>query len=93
MDLQADGPAVIVRYDWQVDARKPLLRALTWLLRPIFTANHKWAMRKGEESLKLELARRHVANVAFADDLLKRSRRSSGGNGRPWRWNCGDVRR
>ncbi len=32
----------------------------------IFSANHHWAMRRGEESLCLELARRHVA----ADPLL-----------------------
>jgi len=27
----------------------------------IFSANHHWAMRRGEESLRLELARRQVA--------------------------------
>jgi hypothetical protein len=53
-----DGPTAVVRYDWDVEARKPVLRMLTWLLRPIFTANHNWAMRKGEKSLRLELARR-----------------------------------
>jgi hypothetical protein len=31
-------------------------------MKPIFSANHRWAMAKGEESLKLELARRHAAN-------------------------------
>ena len=56
--FQQDGPTAVVRYDWNVQARKPALRALTWLFRPIFTANHNWAMRKGEESLRLELARR-----------------------------------
>jgi hypothetical protein len=52
-----------VRYDWQVEARKPVLRALTWLLRPIFTANHNWAMRMGEQSLRLELARRRAVTA------------------------------
>lgn len=47
-------------YDWQIDAEKPLLKKLTWLLRPIFSANHHWAMRKGEESLKLEIRRQHA---------------------------------
>jgi hypothetical protein len=56
-----DGPTAVVRYDWNVEARKPVLRALTWLFRPVFTANHDWAMRKGEESLRLELARRAAA--------------------------------
>lgn len=31
-------------------------------MKPIFAANHHWAMRKGEESLTLEFARRHAAN-------------------------------
>lgn len=58
--FRQDGATAVVRYDWQVEARKPLLRSLTWLLRPIFTANHAWAMRKGEQSLQLELARRRA---------------------------------
>ena len=32
-------------------------------MKPIFSANHRWAMKKGEESLKLELARRHAATA------------------------------
>jgi hypothetical protein len=39
-------------------AEKPLLKKLSWLLRPAFAANHEWAMRKGLESLELELRRR-----------------------------------
>ncbi len=59
-----EGPVAVIRYDWHVEARKPMLRALTWLLRPVFTANHNWAMRQGEESLRLEIARRRVGTVA-----------------------------
>lgn len=59
--LWQDGSCAVVRYDWDVEAQKPLLRALGWLFHPIFTANHNWAMRKGEESLKLELVRRKAA--------------------------------
>ncbi len=55
-----EGPVAVIRYDWQVEAKKPMLRALTSLLRPVFTANHNWAMRKGEESLCLEVARRRA---------------------------------
>jgi hypothetical protein len=58
--LTQDGPTAVLRYVWEVEARKPLFRALTWLLRPLFTANHDWAMRRGEESLRLELARRRA---------------------------------
>ena len=49
-------------FDWEVDVRKPLLRALAPLLRPVFAANHRWAMRRGEESLRLELERRRAAS-------------------------------
>ncbi|MFP5263108.1 MAG: SRPBCC family protein [Blastocatellia bacterium] len=55
--LERDGAHVNVTYDWKVTADKPLLRALSFLLKPIFSANHRWAMSRGEESLKLELAR------------------------------------
>jgi hypothetical protein len=53
-----DGPEVVITYDWRISATKPLLRRLSWLLKPAFSANHHWAMRKGEESLRLELRRR-----------------------------------
>jgi hypothetical protein len=49
-----------VRYDWDVRADKPLLRNLSFLLKPIFAANHRWAMEMGERSLELELARRRA---------------------------------
>ena len=41
----------------------------TELLRPLFAANHHWAMRKGEESLRLELARRRAATPAERDQI------------------------
>ena len=56
--FRQDGPEVVVTYDWRVHATKPLLRRLGWLLKPGFAANHRWAMAKGEESLRLELRRR-----------------------------------
>jgi hypothetical protein len=59
-----DGPEVVITYDWRVSAGKPLLRRLSWLLRPAFAANHRWAMARGEESLKLELRRRRATTEA-----------------------------
>ncbi len=56
--LEQAGRIVNITYDWHILANKPMLRALSFLLRPIFSANHRWAMARGEESLKLELARR-----------------------------------
>ena len=51
----------LVTYDWKIEARKPLLRYLSFLMKPIFSANHEWAMRMGEQSLLLEIARRRAA--------------------------------
>jgi len=53
---------VNVTYDWKIKAEKPLLRYFSFIMKPIFSANHHWAMAKGEESLQRELARRHAAN-------------------------------
>jgi hypothetical protein len=54
----------VITYDWWVSVSKPLLRGLTWLLRPLFAANHRWAMARGEESLHLELRRRRATSEA-----------------------------
>jgi hypothetical protein len=62
--LEQDGPFVNILYDWKVTANKPLLKRLSWLIKPIFSFNHEWAMARGEESLKLELARRHAKTDA-----------------------------
>lgn len=58
--LKQDGEWAHVIYDWKINAEKPLLRAFSFLLKPIFAANHRWAMRMGEESLNLELLRRRA---------------------------------
>lgn len=58
-----DGEHVNIVYDWRINANKPLLKALTPVLRPLFSANHRWAMRTGLQSLELEL-RRHRAKTA-----------------------------
>jgi len=56
--FEQDGKWVDITYDWKIRADKPLLRYLSLLMKPFFSANHRWAMAKGEESLRLELARR-----------------------------------
>jgi hypothetical protein len=62
--LDPAGAWTRVTYDWIVRAEKPLLRALSPFFRPLLAANHRWAMRKGEESLALELARRRASTPA-----------------------------
>jgi len=58
--LEQQGDTVDVRYDWRIRADKPLLRYGSFAFRPIFSANHRWAMARGEESLILEMRRRHA---------------------------------
>ena len=62
--LQQDGEWANIGYDWKIQATKPLLRTLSFLIKPIFAANHQWAMAKGEESLKIELRRRQAKTEA-----------------------------
>lgn len=59
--FEQNGDWVDITYDWNIRADKPLFKYLSFLLKPIFGANHQWAMRMGEESLKLELMRRHAS--------------------------------
>jgi hypothetical protein len=60
--FESAGAWAGVSFDWRIEAQKPLLRLLAPLLRPLLEANHRWAMRRGEESLKLELERRRAAS-------------------------------
>ena len=55
--LQQNGPWVDIRYDWTVYLSRPWMRLLTPLLKPVFIANHQWAMNKGKEGLQAELNR------------------------------------
>jgi hypothetical protein len=55
---------VRITYDWRIAAEKPILKYLSFIMKPIFSANHHWAMAHGEESLKLELARRQANSQA-----------------------------
>jgi hypothetical protein len=55
-----DGPFVDVTYDWTIRANKPIVDKLSFLLKPVFRLNHNWTMKRGEESLKLELLRRRA---------------------------------
>jgi hypothetical protein len=59
--FRQSGRSVEIDYHWEVTADKPLLRCLSRLFKPVFAANHHWAMRQGYESLVLELARRRAA--------------------------------
>src|SRR5262249_14157213 len=58
--FEVDGQFVKITYGWIISAEKGILKTFSFIMKPIFSANHHWAMRKGEESVKLELMRRHA---------------------------------
>ena len=64
--FEQDGPYVNIIYDWTIRANKSIIRNLSFLLKPIFRANHVWTMQRGAESLKLELRRRHAGTAEEA---------------------------
>jgi hypothetical protein len=53
--LHQKGPLVEADSDWKLTAEKPLIRYLSSLFKPLFSANHRWAMAKGEQGLTREL--------------------------------------
>lgn len=57
-----DGPFVDIVYDWCIRVEKPLLKWCSPLLKRMFEANDRWAMARGEESLRLELLRRRATS-------------------------------
>lgn len=59
--LEQDGNWVVATYDWRVRLDVPLLQTLAPVAGPVLDANHRWSMRQGEDSLRLELLRRRAA--------------------------------
>ena len=53
--FEPDGDWTCATYVWVVQVRKPLVRILSFLFKPIFCANHRWAMARGHDSLVREL--------------------------------------
>jgi hypothetical protein len=64
--FRQDGEYADVTYEWRIRADKPLLKWFSPILKPIFSANHRWAMARGEESLVRELERRRAAGPPAA---------------------------
>jgi hypothetical protein len=57
---EAPGGQTEASFTWRVRAQKPLLRYLSWILRPLFVANHRWAMAEGQRAIAHEVARRRL---------------------------------
>jgi hypothetical protein len=64
--LTPSACGVHVRFDWRVEADKPLLRVLTPILRPLFRWNHNWSIKRAMEGLEA-YARGNVKSAANGD--------------------------
>ena len=62
--LAEHGGEVDLRYLWRVRVGKPWMQRFEFLLKPVFTWNHNWVMRRGEQGLRAELARRKAVPAA-----------------------------
>jgi hypothetical protein len=56
--IKQSGATCNITFDWHIQANKFLLKKFSFLLKPLFAANHSWAMAQGEQALILELLRR-----------------------------------
>jgi hypothetical protein len=55
--LEREGSYTHVAFDWKLTAQKPLLRYFSFLLKPVFQWNHRWAMEQGKRGMERELER------------------------------------
>ena len=62
--FEAVDGGTIARLDWRPVVYKPLVRYLTPVLRPLFSSNHYWTMRRGEEKVAGEVERRRAEAAA-----------------------------
>src|SRR5262249_20792626 len=58
--FRQDGPWAHAQFDWRFRLNKAVVKYGTGVLKPLFERDHRWAMAKGEESLRLEIDRRHT---------------------------------
>ena len=58
--LRQNGDDTDVTYEWTVRANHAFVRRFSWLLRPLFAANHNWTMRDGLRGLQRQLAARRA---------------------------------
>src|SRR4051812_8153594 len=47
-------------FDAEIQLNKPPIKTLRPIYKPVFASNFHWAMARGEESLRLEIDRRHT---------------------------------
>ncbi len=56
--IHADGAWTKVSFHWRVRVSKPVVRLLAPIAKAVFVASYRWAMARGEESIRIALTRR-----------------------------------
>lgn len=54
-----------VTFDWRVAANKAVIRALSFLLKPLFRANHVYCVKKANEGIRRELQQKENRPEVF----------------------------
>ena len=70
--LRQDGDFADIRFDWTIRAEKPLLKTFSFVLKPLFAWNHRWAMAEGERALIAEIARRRALQPSGQELVARR---------------------
>lgn len=52
------GNDLKLAFDWHLRAEKELIKSFSFVFKPIFRWNHRWAMARGEEGLRREISLR-----------------------------------
>ena len=60
MSSLAQNGRKVIFFDWHIHVKKPILRYFSFILKPIFVANHRWVMQKGQESIGIEVQKRRA---------------------------------
>lgn len=55
--LRQERESVEIDFTWDVRAAKPIIRRLSFFLKPFFRWNHDWVMQVGERGLQKEITR------------------------------------
>jgi hypothetical protein len=81
--FEQQGTEVHTTYDWLVRVTKPIVRFVSFLLKPLFASNHYWVIRRGEKRIRALMRRAAETGLEgefLASDLiapLGRQRRPS----------------
>lgn len=73
---EVEGGTEII-FDWRVAANKQIIRLFSFLLKPVFRANHVFCVRRAEEGMKNDLVKRAEAKTSIISAPEAKAKTSS----------------